>query len=748
VSLVQPGLRSRLILLLVVALLPGFALLAWLRAEMHQIQTTELERSVVQLAQLAAEGQASRNHGAGQLLTALAANPIVRSGDLQGCGEFFHALIRQAAQAYANFGLLAPNGDLLCAGVSPVGPLNVGERVYFRETVRTRRLFVSNLAIGRITARPIITYTLPVLDGERLLGVVFASIDVTSLTNSLARVQLPEGGVIAILDRTGAFAARYPIAPQKDGDSRIALPTPSHDGAFVRLTTGIDGRERLYAAMPVDSERTMYAAAGLPTASGIHAADSRLTVALLILLGCSVIVFSVALVGAEYEIRRPIMRVLTAVTRFGSGELDARAGEVGGAGELRQLGRGFDRMADLLSTREMQVRQSQRLEAVGQLAGGVAHDFNNILTAIIGFSDELRDHVSSPVGSEHLREVLAAADRAKDLTRQLLAFSRRQVLQPTSLQLNAVIAGFTGLLQRVIGEDIMLVTKFGPELGHVLADRSQIEQVLMNLVVNARDAMPDGGMLAIETENVTLSPGDALPDAVGEVSHVPPGEYVRLIVSDSGSGIDAETQARMFEPFFSTKGQHGTGLGLAMVYGIVRQSGGHVSCWSEIGVGTAFCVMLPRRSPAPESPAPQASPPQAPAGIETILVVEDEPSVRTLAATVLRHRGYSVVEAGSGEAAIRHLDGGLVPDLLLCDLVMPGMNGHQVAAAIRTRHEAVRVLYMSGYEDHRAFSEASMDDVEFIQKPFTPDALARQVRATLDGGIEAACIACERPSLG
>jgi signal transduction histidine kinase/CheY-like chemotaxis protein len=736
VPLPQTGLRTRLILLLAVALLPGLALLAWLRAEMHHLNAAGLERSVIQLAQLAAEGQAGRNHGSGQLLTAFAANPIVRSGDPRACREFFETLLRQDSQAYANFGLIAPNGDVVCAAISPARLLNVADRLYFQETLRTRRLYVSNVAVGRITARPILTYTLPVLEGERILGVTFASMDVTSLTNSLARVQLPEGGVIAILDRTGAFAARYPIVPH-DRSEPIALPV-GMDATLVRETTGVDGRPRLYAAVPVDPERTMFAAAGLPSASGIQEADSRLTAALLILLGCSVVVFSLALIGAEYEIRRPVMRLLTAVTRFGHGELDARAGEVGGAAELRELGRGFDRTADLLATRDAHVRQSQRLEAVGQLAGGVAHDFNNILTGIIGFAEELREHVASTVGREHLKQVLAAADRAKDLTRQLLAFSRQQVLQPTTLQLNTVIADFTALLHRVIGRDVTLVTKFGPELGHVLADRSQIEQVVMNLVINARDAMPKGGMLVVETDNVTLSPGDALPNAVGEAAHVPPGDYVRLLVSDSGSGIDSDTQSQMFEPFFSTKGHQGTGLGLAMVYGIVRQSGGHISCWSEMGVGTTFCVMLPRR-PAPVEAAPsKPSLPQVSAGDETILVVEDEPSVRALAATVLRHRGYCVVEAGSGDAAIRQVDGGFIPDLLLCDLVMPGMNGHQVAEAIRLRHSRLRVLYMSGYEDHRALSETAVGDAEFIQKPFTPDALSQKVRSTLDSTVSVA----------
>jgi signal transduction histidine kinase len=728
----KSGLRSRLVGLLFIALLPGFALLAWLRVEMHDLQTAELERSVLQLAQLAAEGQAGRNHGAGQLLASFAAAPVVRSGNPGLCGEFFQRLVTHNDQAYANFGLLAPNGDVICAGVPPKGPTNIADREYFRDVMSRRTLTVSTVTTGRITGRPIVTYTLPVMDGDRILGVVFASRDVDSLSASLARVNLPEGGVIAILDRTGAVAARYPAIATTARTPRVTLPTEMKNGAYVRETTGPDGRQRLYAAVPVDPARTMYAAAGLLSSTVTDAADSRVATALLILLGCTVIVFTIALIGAEREIRRPIMRLLNAVATFGYGENNPRVGSVGGAGELRELGRGFDHMADLLATRHAQMRQSQRLEAVGQLAGGVAHDFNNILTAIIGFGEELRGEVHSAAGHEYLHEVLSAADRAKELTRQLLTFSRRQVMQPATLQLNAVIAEFIALLQRVIGEDITLVTKLGSDLGHVRADRTQIEQVLMNLVVNGRDAMPGGGLLTIETDNVTFAPGDAVPDAVGEAARVPAGDYVRLLVSDSGCGIDADTQARMFEPFFSTKGHRGTGLGLAMVYGIVRQSEGHISCWSEPGIGTTFCVLLPR-STAPVDTVARTTSPAGPApGVETILVVEDEPSVRALAATVLRHRGYSVVEAASGEAALEQLDNGVAPDLLLCDLVMPGMNGHQVAAAVRDRRSCVRVVYMSGYDDHHALSSSAMADAAFLQKPFTPDALAQQVRTTLD----------------
>ena len=728
----KAGLRTRLVALLILALVPGFALLAWLRADMRGLHATELERSVIQLAQLAAQGQASRDDGAAQLLRSFAANPAVRSGDPVLCGEFFGRLLEFDGQVYANFGFIAPDGDLLCAGVPPKGRINVADRAYFRDALRNRRITMSELATGRITGRSIVTYTLPVLDGDRVLGVAFASMDIHGLSRSLERVALPEGGVLVILDRTGAVAARIPRLAPDEIAARVVLPAGRSDGVIVRETTGRDGRLRLYAAVPVNAERTMYAVAGLPVSAMTATADRRMTAALLILLGCSVLVFSVALLGAEYQIRRPVMRLLGATTRIGGGDVHARAGDSGGARELRELGRSFDRMADLLTAREAQMRQSQRLEAVGQLAGGVAHDFNNILTAIIGFGEELREHVSDPSGRQYLQEVLSAADRAKDLTHQLLAFSRRQVLQPATLQLNAVIAEFTALLQRVIGEDIALVTRLGSDLAQVRADRTQIEQVLMNLVVNARDAMPNGGLLTIETDNAHLGPADALPEAVGEEGGVPPGAYVRLRVTDTGGGIDAETRSRMFEPFFTTKGAKGTGLGLATVYGIVRQSGGYVSCRSEVGAGATFSVLLPRTAVTAEERRRPLSAVSQGGGTETVLVVEDEPSVRALAATVLRHRGYSVVDVPSGAAALEQLDRGLTPDLLLCDVVMPSMNGHQVAEAVRARHPRVRVVYMSGYDNHAMFPHGTRADGAFIQKPFSPADLCRQVRSALD----------------
>jgi two-component system cell cycle sensor histidine kinase/response regulator CckA len=368
---------------------------------------------------------------------------------------------------------------------------------------------------------------------------------------------------------------------------------------------------------------------------------------------------------------------------------------------------------------EEQLLQSQKMEAVGRLAGGIAHDFNNLLTAIIGYSDLLARRVKGTPRLEHnVGEILEAAERAAGLTRQLLAFSRKQVLQPRVLSLNAAVTDIEGMLRRVIGEDIQLVTALAGGLGQVRADPTQLEQVILNLAVNARDAMPRGGNLLLETANVDLD------DA----------RYVMLAVSDNGVGMDAETQSRVFEPFFTTKEPgKGTGLGLATVYGIVAQSGGSIRVDSEPGRGTTFKVLLPRvDEPAAVDP-PRAQLP-AGGGCETVLVAEDEDGVRALICEVLRSLGYRVLEAPRPEAALDLMAGEGAPvRLLLTDVVMPGMDGRQLAERLTARQPNLRVLYMSGYTGEAIARHGVLEHgTELLQKPFTPEALARKVREVLD----------------
>ncbi|MBI5439940.1 MAG: MEDS domain-containing protein [Deltaproteobacteria bacterium] len=376
-----------------------------------------------------------------------------------------------------------------------------------------------------------------------------------------------------------------------------------------------------------------------------------------------------------------------------------------------------------------QFRQAQKMEAVGRLAGGVAHDFNNLLTAILGYCELvlLRLEPEDPVRRE-VDEIRRAAERAAALTHQLLAFSRSQVLQPVLVDLGEVVTEVHRMLERIVGEDVELEVRSAPEQGLVLADAGQIQQVIVNLAVNARDAMPEGGKLTIETRNAGPGEGTDGADGTGAES------YVVLTVSDTGHGMEEEVQAHLFEPFFTTKDAgKGTGLGLATVHGIVTQSGGRIEVGSRPGSGTTFRIYLPRASVPARPKPPHRSHPRARHGTETILVVEDSLEVRALVCEVLRRQGYRVLEAEGGEAALE-LCGSQGPiDLLLTDVVMPGMSGRAVAERLSTCSPRLKVLYMSGYTD-RAFAElpGPGGEVGFIQKPFQPQDLAQKVREILE----------------
>ena len=380
---------------------------------------------------------------------------------------------------------------------------------------------------------------------------------------------------------------------------------------------------------------------------------------------------------------------------------------------------------------EEQFHQAQKMEAVGRLAGGVAHDFNNLLTAILGSADLVLDSLPPGVPArEEVEEIQKAALRAADLTRQLLAFSRQQVIAPTALNPNEVVANMDKLLRRLLGEDVELRAALAPELAAVKADPSQLEQVVLNLAVNARDAMPNGGRLTIETQNVEL-------DEVYARGHVSaqPGTYVVLAVSDTGVGMDAATQARIFEPFFTTKEKgKGTGLGLATVYGIVKQSGGWIWVYSEPGHGTTFKVYFPRALEAAAPVAPGPASPVSVRGSETVLVVEDEEVIRKLGRKVLTANGYTVLVAANGrdaeQVAGQH-DGAI--HLLVTDVVMPGMNGREVAQRLAGTRAGIKVLYLSGYTDDAIVHHGVLEPgVAFLQKPFTPAVLGRKVREVLD----------------
>ena len=379
---------------------------------------------------------------------------------------------------------------------------------------------------------------------------------------------------------------------------------------------------------------------------------------------------------------------------------------------------------------ENQLRQAHRMGAVGRMAGGIAHDFNNILTVIMGYSELVLHRLGSthPV-SKNLVEVKRAAERAATLTRQLLAFSRQQVLYPRVLDLNALVNNLNQMLHRLIGEDIVLSFQPGNSLSFIKADVGQMEQIMMNLVVNARDAMPKGGRIAISTSNVEL--GEAYLDSHFSVR---PGRYVLLSITDNGCGMDDRTLSHIFEPFFTTKGPgHGTGLGLSTVYGIVKQSDGYIWVYSELGKGTTFKLYFPQYEEGVPLPVEPGAEDQAVGGTETILVVEDDAALRKLTVVLLESTGYRVLEADNGETAIRVIeDSAESIDLLLTDVLMPAMSGVELSAYLRKSQPGLKILLMSGYPGDLIAKHREGDaDIALIEKPFTRHGLLAKIRAVL-----------------
>ena len=425
--------------------------------------------------------------------------------------------------------------------------------------------------------------------------------------------------------------------------------------------------------------------------------------------------------GVEVQWRRKDSRVITV-------RLSGRA--VSSADEPEEV---LELIAEDITDRrqlEEQFRQAQKMEAVGRLAGGVAHDFNNLLMVINGYTEVLLEQLEQGTGMhQKVHSIQQAADRAATLTRQLLAFSRKQLLELKVVDVNTVIEDMERLLRPLIGAHIELVTHLSPEAGRTRADAGQLEQVIMNLVVNAKDAMPDGGRITLQSSSVTVRQN------FHEQRFILPGPYVVIAVSDNGHGMDKETQSRVFEPFFTTKEKgKGTGLGLSTVYGIVKQSNGYVYPQSEIGSGTTFYIYLPRVEDRAEGVNPAKSQDGEHEGCETVLLVEDEESVRELVRETLAIRGYKVLEAENGESGLRVAEScGEHIDILITDVVMPGIGGRELAKKLLLARPGISVLYLSGYtEDAVVHQGGLMPGTAFLQKPFTLQSLAKKVRDVLN----------------
>jgi two-component system cell cycle sensor histidine kinase/response regulator CckA len=546
---------------------------------------------------------------------------------------------------------------------------------------------------------------------------------------------------VSVRDTTARRAAEEALRQERDLVAAIAETIPvgilraDAEGRIVFANTEVEKilglpRERLLASRPED------VGCGMTDHSGNHIPEEEQPFVRVMRSGLPA---SASCAIERPDGRRVLLNVKAAPLRGGSDVVEGVVLALDDVTERKAM--------------ESQFLQAQKLEAVGRLAGGVAHDFNNLLTAILSCADMLLDRMPpGDQGREEVAEIETAARRAATLARQLLTFSHRQVVQPRVLDLNEVVTGMDRMLRRLIGEDVALVAVCGPGLGRVKADPGQIEQVIVNLAVNARDAMPDGGRLTIETTNVEVEAG-----ALG-LPGLSPGPYVMLTVKDTGHGMDAETQSHLFEPFFTTKEiGKGTGLGLCTVYGIVKQAGGDVRFHSEPERGATFEIYLPRTEQDREWEYTLRA--AAYRGTETILLAEDEPQVRTLTARTLRAAGYVVLEASDGEEALRVAAAADRIDVLVTDLVMPRAGGEAVARQLVAERPGVKVLVVSGYPERGMVSPHPGQSWRFLQKPYAPDALAIELRRLIDepggdaaalsgGSVETAAPTSPRAALG
>jgi signal transduction histidine kinase/ActR/RegA family two-component response regulator/phage gpG-like protein len=716
------GLRVRLLLLLSVAVLPAIAILLIGRMQEQRANTRELHAQVQNLARLTAQAHAQRVEVARQLLIALANHPAMQGPDLEQCDALVRALTRQYEGIYATIGRADANGAVDCVALDgATAGISIADREYFQRAKNSGTFIAGDFMHGKIRNQPTLAFAYPLRTSAGSVShVIFANADLTVLSRDLEADTRMEGTTISLLDRNGALIARSADADRFFGVSASAsqLAMMREHGEIVTTFWGPDGIRRLFAIATIRDRHDAvvgFATVGVP--------DANITAALapgarrewlslgLLLIGLTV----VGWLGSELLIRRPIAKLVKVTGSLAAGDLSVRAQPVGGVLELEGLAAAFNKMASQLQERELHLREGQRLEAVGQLAGGIAHDFNNLLTVIIGYADALAEAAPNGVAEGQLKELRAAAEKAARLTQQLLAFSRRQVLVPTPLKLNDVITDMVTLLRRTTGGDVAIAVDLDPELGVIYMDRVQMEQVILNLVINARDAMPFGGALRIDTRNVTEG---------GR-------RQIQLAIADTGTGMDGQTLVRIFEPFFTTKGAKGTGLGLATVYGIIKQSGGDITCDSEPGRGARFQIRLPHHADAaPVVEAPRPSQPVG--GSEQILLVDDDDGVRAVLEAALARRGYRVQSSAGAGQALQWFEDGLRPDLVLSDIRMPGMNGLTFVHLLQSYQPAPAIILMSGDAAPALADDGNAASAVFLQKPVTANMLLRAVRELLD----------------
>lgn len=760
------SLRARLLLLIILALIPAIGVEIYGEIELRATRRDEIHQDASRLMRLAAAEQERINEGARQLLVAFSEGPSIRARDWTGCNDMAaHILAR--VEGYTNLGIAAPDGNLLCSALPVPARADMQRRGFLDGMVQDGELRVGTYHVGLITGAQVLTLTLPLRDENgAIIAAAWANIDLNWLARHFADRFPTRNLTLLITDRDGTILVRLPNPELWIGKPIGAAYMPLVQAADygVADTIALDGEERSIAYSPLTREpKGLYLGVGLakaPYFAPIEAANREKAV--VISLSFALALVAAWLAGSAF-IRRPIENLLTATRLWQAGDYSARGRLVDRSSEIGKLGDAFNEMAAAVEGREQARRiaeaalarlnaelerrvkdevagreqaqaalmQAQKIEAVGQLTSGVAHDFNNLLAAVLGNLELLRDRIADPRGQLLLDRAFRAATRGAKLTEQLLAFSRHRHLEPASFDLNELIRGMSDLLAHTLGPAVGVSRSLTADLWPVLADASQVEVALLNLAINARDAMPLGGTLLIETANLPAGHPRLPADLTGD--------FVLAAVSDTGTGMTETVKARAFEPFYTTKDiGKGTGLGLSMVHGVAKQSGGGAVIDSEADKGTTVALFLPRAMAAPAH-RPAGAPPESVTALRArgkILVVDDDTDVREVTAAALTESGLEVTAVESGHAALALIEHGAPFDLMIVDYAMPGLNGATVIARARAQRPQIAAILVTGYAETGLAAELP-EDVPLLRKPFRIAEMVARVTAMVAAGVAA-----------
>ncbi len=726
-------------LLIAVVLVPSFALLLAFVSRERAMRLNVAQSAAFQLVDAGVAGQREAVDDGVRLLRAFAMLPQIRTGNSVDCQRLMSTL-RTLVEEARSLTRTRASGIQDCATVGPERlPRDVSSDAQFQDmrdkTEPTIGRYVSSAQDGEL----LLPLNLPLRDSAGVFdGVLSAGLRMPWLASILRSLAETPGAVLSISTADGVLLRQVPepSASDRPFTEHPLLVAMQQNSRGVLDAEGTDGQRRVWAydQLSAADDAPVFLSIGLPARAVYSGVNREVRLTAMLLVVWLALLVGLAWWATERFVLRDVRALLAATERVGAGDLSVRTGRPGGDDELGRLAGSFDAMAARLEEREARVAQAQKLESIGQLAGGVAHDFNNLLTAIIG-NAELARQALAPVhpARSDIDATLEAAHRSAALTQQLLTFARHVELSPRIVEVADLLRGISTLLQRVIGEQVTLRVRSALTHGLARLDTSAVEQVIVNLIVNARDAMPAGGTIELTARNLTVERGTE-PHRQG----VAEGEWIVISVRDTGTGMSPEVLEHAFEPFFTTKPVgRGTGLGLATVYGTVRQHDGHVTVHSALDVGTTVSLYLrpaeQDQQAATEVEAPASTPVHRDANV---LLVEDEPAVRRVVSRLLLNAGYAVREASDGKAALELLEHHALDefDLVVTDVVMPHLSGPALVEELRAGRPTLPVLFMSGYREPEPLDEAlAKPHTHFLAKPFTSATLLEAVRHTLSG---------------